>query len=273
MCVLKPLPQNLVLDWDDPDLGILQVERRSNSKHWWCCRSSRKPCGHRWQATLRMRLYLKTGCPRCSHTGRRHPISDSLRSHWAEDFPIDEALPNTRYRWRCACGWESGATLWVRAKHGCPKCVLAAATARRRRLPIPECVRLDWAEDFPIDTAPRNRQRFRFVHRASQRGEVPCGHAWTTYLFSRLQPSKPTGCPRCGADLARTYHLTRPDPKREKLGEAAQMVLQGMLLSKVSRALNIPVHTLYQWRAAGLLPNKLARTPKARASTDYDDQA
>lgn len=196
----KVIPAHLELDWDEAELDIHAAPRGVTQQYWWVCRSGTlggAACGHRWRTTLHQRLYYGTSCPYCQHSTQRRPIPDRLRAEWNEPFPIDTAFYNRSCRWKCAAGHRQKNTITNRLSRGCRLCGHASSAASRRYLAIPDHVRMDWDERIPIDSAPRGRIRFRFVHRASQRGERPCGGSWLALLFSRIKPDNPTGCPHC----------------------------------------------------------------------------
>ena len=65
----------------------------------------------------------------------------------------------------------------------------------KRRLPIPDNVRLDWDEPTSIDEAETARGKRRWVCRAGTGGSAPCGKVWFTELVNRL--SRGSGCIHC----------------------------------------------------------------------------
>lgn len=214
-----PIPKNLELDWDEPGVSIHQVPRGRRCR--WRCRSGTAGapgCGHTWEATLRRRLNYETGCPKCSNDWLHHPIPDRLRAEWRGDNPIDEARRVVSFPWVCQdCQYAWTATISHRLwKPGCPGCSARQRGVRRRVLAIPEHVRLDWAEEFSIEEANR-RLAYRFVHRGSQRGEVPCGRSWSARLWARIKPKRPTGCPHCQRRKPRGHTRKRRTPEMSRI--------------------------------------------------------
>lgn len=195
-----PLTDNLLLDWDEPDLDIRAARRKV--PYWWCCRAGTggaPGCGHRWRQAIVRRLNYGHGCLKCLHASMTFPVTNLMRLEWAGVGSIDQADRHAPQPWTCtACKatWQAPIALRVRGFGRCKECRHRRTGMRRRHLPIPAHVRADWDEDFPIDHALR-KPSYRFVHRGSARGEVPCGLSWMARLWTRIKSERPHGCPHC----------------------------------------------------------------------------
>lgn len=201
-----PIPSNLVADWDEPEIDIHKA-KRTDIKYKWKCRFGRNGspgCGRTFRNYLSHRLTYKTGCPWCARDARKRPLVETLRREWAEEFPIESAPYLTSHKWRCEKGHGWTASIFSRLNTrdggkreaaGCPRCAVGRSRRNFRAYPVPDYLRADWDEETPIEEASR-KKRWRFVHRGSQRGEVPCGRSWSALLFARIGKMK-TGCPHC----------------------------------------------------------------------------
>lgn len=126
----SPLPDHLRVEWREP-WSIDLAKRGYKNLYRWACQS-----GHLWLASLASRQTGR-GCPTCGRTRAADKrkiveILDCVRLDWSEDFPIEQALRRTRYRFThravcqkgkspCGKSWET--TLNSRLgnhKTGCP---------------------------------------------------------------------------------------------------------------------------------------------------------
>lgn len=191
----KELPDHIKLDWV-PENGPLTRALRDRVKYMWKCHNCEK---------ITKQSIANRKRRRCSCVGRlaakrvsRIDANPHLRLEWFNLIPIERALRDVSYAWKCkACEhvWRSRLRNRLQGA-GCPKCASRIAGVKKRQYGIPDNVRADWAEpQISIDTANR-RCRYRFKHVASQRGEVPCGRTWTTLLWARVSADK-LGCPHC----------------------------------------------------------------------------
>jgi very-short-patch-repair endonuclease len=129
------------------------VAAASHEKVWWSCMN-----GHDWEAAIKSRTNLGTGCSKCS--GRVSSAGNSL----AEGFPAvamqwdyvkNDTIPervtpksSQKYGWQCEKGhrWDATVNNRTRGGQGCPYCA--------HKLPTPEwnlaVERPDVAEFFDL---------------------------------------------------------------------------------------------------------------------------
>lgn len=137
----KTLNPTLAAEWDTEKNGAAKMEELLNSsafKAWWRC-----PNGHSYQASVRNRIYNKTGCPYCAGKKAWPGFNDlasqmpKLAAEWASDLnaPLTPAMvtlgSGKRVWWRCDQGhvWLTAVFNRVRSGSGCPVC-------GRRKKPI-----------------------------------------------------------------------------------------------------------------------------------------
>nr|WP_277814090.1 zinc-ribbon domain-containing protein [Rhodococcus opacus] len=151
---LAELRPDLAEEWDDEfndDPTVTPKTLKTNSGYMakWRCRE----CDHRWQAEVRVRTRLNTGCRPCAskQRGRVNAVAAPGTS-FADLFPelveqlvvtslaglkIEEVKPysNARVMWRCDRGHTWPATFSDRANgKGCGQCQLSGTSATQIRL-------------------------------------------------------------------------------------------------------------------------------------------
>ena len=135
----------LAAEWDAARNGDVRMETLLNSstyKAWWLC-----PGGHSYQASVRNRVYNKTGCPYCTGKKALAGYNDlgflrpELAAQWdaARNAPL---TPETvtlgsgrRVWWRCSEGhsWQTAVFNRVNGSTGCPVCRARKTGPDRRR--------------------------------------------------------------------------------------------------------------------------------------------
>lgn len=130
----KTLNPELAGEWDTEKNGAVRMERLLNSsafKAWWRCGR-----GHSYQASVRNRIYNKTGCPYCAGKKAWPGFNDlaSQRPKLAGEWDMELNAPLTpqmvtpgsgkRVWWRCDQGhvWRTAIFNRVRSGTGCPVC-------------------------------------------------------------------------------------------------------------------------------------------------------
>ena len=119
----------LVPQWGTSnELSPSDVSSGSHKKVWWTCEK-----GHRWEATIKNRALLGSGCPYCEHRAVLKGYND-LQTRFPEVAktwsPKNELKPfeissrsNTEGLWICENGHEWKARVADRTEgHGCPYC-------------------------------------------------------------------------------------------------------------------------------------------------------
>ena len=118
------IPQWSPKNTQSPD----KVSCGSHQKVWWICSK-----GHEWEATVKNRALLDSGCPYCEHRAVLKGYNDlatinpELAQSWspknskkASEYAVSS---NTEVWWVCAKGHEWKARIADRAEgHGCPYC-------------------------------------------------------------------------------------------------------------------------------------------------------
>ena len=105
-----------------------QVSCGSHLKVWWICSE-----GHSWQATVKNRALLGSGCPYCEHRAVLKGYNDlktlfpKIAKTWSPKNklkPSDvSSRSNTEVLWQCKNGHEWKARVADRTEgHGCPYC-------------------------------------------------------------------------------------------------------------------------------------------------------
>ena len=119
----------LVAQWAPiNELSPSDVSCGSHKKVWWICEK-----GHTWEATVKNRALIGSGCPYCEHRAvlkgynDLQTINPELASTWSPKNSINpsEVFPhsNNEVLWICENGHEWSARIADRsAGHGCPYC-------------------------------------------------------------------------------------------------------------------------------------------------------
>ena len=126
------LHPELFEEWDYESNTVKpdEITGSSSRKVNWCCKK-----GHKWEATVKSRVQMHSGCPYCS--GRRPIVGETdlatLRPHLMVEWNYEKnELPPTGYTvhsgktvwWKCTEGHEWKACIYQRAEgyKNCPKC-------------------------------------------------------------------------------------------------------------------------------------------------------
>lgn len=271
-----PIPDLLRLEWCDASRSI-DTARVFDKAEWAC-----SACGYRWTCMLVSRLYEGTGCPSCALVKLRRDLPAEAFARWDEKFPLGKHLSYTkgRFNWRCPRGHRRRATIkgFLADPDACGFCGQSRASRARSPRPVPEHVRLEWAEaKLALDDAP-SKKKFRFKHIVSDPrypGQVPCRKSWWTSIDKRLHGF---GCPRCArnnipcrrsrvlevvpVELAETPGWVRPPghPYKAKPGliaAAIELRQRGDLSPRaVARSLGITLPTYEKYESMGLFGEK-----------------
>ena len=119
----------LVPQWGTSnELSPSDVSSGSHKKVWWTCEK-----GHSWEATIKNRALLGSGCPYCEHRAVLKGFNDlqtvnpNVARTWSPKNTLkpSEVSPssNTKVLWICKNGHEWSARIADRNEgHGCPYC-------------------------------------------------------------------------------------------------------------------------------------------------------
>ena len=119
----------LVPQWGTSnELSPSDVSSGSHKKVWWTCEK-----GHSWEATIKNRALLGSGCPYCEHRAVLKGYNDlqtlfpDVAKTWSpknKRKPTDvSSRSNVEVWWRCKQGHEWKARVADRTEgHGCPYC-------------------------------------------------------------------------------------------------------------------------------------------------------
>ena len=119
----------LLSQWDrNNTLSPFDVSCGSHKKVWWICDK-----GHKWQATVKNRALIGSGCPYCEHRAVLKGYNDlltvnpKLAGTWSPNNTLEPSdvspSSNTVVRWVCENGHEWSARVADRSEgHGCPYC-------------------------------------------------------------------------------------------------------------------------------------------------------
>lgn len=166
---------------------------------WWQC-----PKGHEWQAQIRMRVKVGTGCPECaSREHRRVPLAagrPDLIPEWNTVLnggpPGDIAAgSHQRVWWRCSVDashmWRASIRNRVRNRSGCPYCAGQRATPAHCLQSVAPQLATEWHSELngmlsPTDVLPHSRRNVWW--------RCGAGHEWSARPANRMLGS---GCPEC----------------------------------------------------------------------------
>ena len=119
----------LVPQWGTSNtLSPQDVSCGSHKKVWWVCDK-----GHEWEAVVKNRALLGSGCPYCEHRAVLKGYNDlqtvnpKLAKTWSKRNPIKPSEVSSRSNaevfWKCKKGHEWKARIADRTEgHGCPYC-------------------------------------------------------------------------------------------------------------------------------------------------------
>lgn len=173
----------------------------SQKKVWWL-----GSCGHEWEAIIRSRSKIGTGCPVCKGRSVLPGFNDlattrpELAAQWHPTKNGDltaqmvTAGTNKKVWWRCDKGHEWDALIKARAAgNGCPHCVATGVIPRRTDLMTanPELA-AQWHPTRNGDLKPD-------METAGSTRKVwwlcsTCGREWETTINTRMRGR---GCPSC----------------------------------------------------------------------------
>ena len=198
----------LLAQWDrerNGDLTPDDVTYGSRRKVWWRCEK-----GHSWQAQIKSRTLLESGCPYCAGKVTVPGENDlaTLRPDLAAQWHVGkngsltprDVRPGSHKKvwWRCERGHEWQAIIAARANgEGCPVCA--------GRVVIPG--ENDLASQFPEIAAQWDRERndeltAETVSPYSSRKvwwRCRLGHSWQAAVSART--CRGSGCPYCAGRL------------------------------------------------------------------------
>lgn len=109
-------------------LSPSNVSCGSHKKVWWVCEK-----GHTWEATVKNRALIGSGCPYCEHRAvlkgynDLQTINPELAGTWSPNNSLNPSdvspYSNTEVLWICENGHEWSARVADRSEgHGCPYC-------------------------------------------------------------------------------------------------------------------------------------------------------
>lgn len=119
----------LIAQWSTSNtLSPSDVSCGSHKKVWWVCDK-----GHTWEATVKNRALIGSGCPYCEHRAVLKGYNDlasvnpALAKSWSKKNKLkpSDVSPssNTEVLWICKKGHEWSARVADRNEgHGCPYC-------------------------------------------------------------------------------------------------------------------------------------------------------
>lgn len=215
--------------WHPTRNGDLTPERvgpNYGKKVWWRC-----PKGHDYQAPVKARTVLKSGCPYCSNYLPLPGINDlatvypELAAQWHPTLngtltPDSIVAGSNRIVWwQCGKGhaWRAKVVDRTRHSHGCPYCANRLVLAGFNDLATtrPE-VAAQWHPTMNGTLTPEQ------VTAGSSRRiwwQCPEGHVWRTAICNRAGRNKATGCPVCAGNYRVAY--------RQELYREAQLPASG----------------------------------------------
>lgn len=208
---------HLIAEWSPKNgFDICTVTRGSNRVVWWQC--SR---GHEWEASVKSRTVMKSGCPFCS--GRRAipgetdltTLYPDVAAMWSPRNDVDistvTAKSHAMRKWQCPRGHEWERTTAQQTKVGnCPFCTQSGVDTTANNLAdlFPELAK-EWssANSFTADTClPSLTRPVEWVCRT-------CSTKWKTTPARRVRGSTP--CPSCSGKTlnhgVNTLDVTHPD--------------------------------------------------------------
>jgi hypothetical protein len=182
-------------------LDPAQLLPGSPRRVWWRCAH-----GHEWQAAVRARVKVGTGCPSCADRSQRGMPLAYARPDLIEEWytglnqePPGEITAGSHKRvwWRCSADpshvWRTSVRNRVRARSGCPYCAGKRATPTNCLAVAAPGLAGEWHPELngglsPSDVLPYSRREVWW--------RCPCGHEWVTKIANR---SLGSGCPRCAS--------------------------------------------------------------------------
>lgn len=171
----------------------------SSRRVWWL-----GACGHEWQAQVKTRAKVGTGCPYCADTHLRGvPLTagrPDLVREWHTALnggpPGELSLGSHKQCWwRCAVDpthvWRAQVRNRVRAASGCPYCAGKRPTPASCLAAVAPALAAEWHPErngprSPTDVLPQSNQPVWW--------RCARGHEWTARPANRVHGS---GCPHC----------------------------------------------------------------------------
>ncbi len=203
----------LISEWDfDKNAKLCspnETTYKSSKKVWWKCKE-----GHEWQAIIRNRTIIHSGCPYCS--GRKAIKGENdiltLYPHLAEEWDFEKNVnikpdeisggSNKRIWWRCSkCGNSYQAMVNNRASHntGCPYCAGKKSVIGKTDINTlyPNLIK-EWNYAKNGDLSPQD-----FTPGSEKKVWWTCsyGHDYFSTICGRV---KGNGCPFCSGRQAIT---------------------------------------------------------------------
>jgi hypothetical protein len=166
---------------------------------WWHC-----PNGHEWQAPVRMRVKVGTGCPKCASQEQRGVPLEAARPDLVSEWNavLNGGPPggiaagsHKRVWWRCSVDashlWRASIRNRVRNGSGCPYCAGKRATPAHCLQSVAPQLAAEWhpernASLSPSDVLPYSRRKVWW--------RCTAGHEWDARPANRMLG---TGCPEC----------------------------------------------------------------------------
>ena len=174
----------LVPQWGTSnELSPSDVSSGSHKKVWWTCEK-----GHSWEATIKNRALLGSGCPYCEHRAVLKGFNDlqtvnpNVARTWSPKNTLkpSDVSPssNTTVLWICKNGHEWSARIADRNEgHGCPYC---SGNAKK------------WDKDTCEAEAHKYEYFFDFRIKSSGAYNVALRNGWLyDYVWLHKLPPKP----------------------------------------------------------------------------------
>lgn len=211
---------SLLEQWDGAKNGTLtasDVSSGSSRKVWWRCEK-----GHEWEADVKSRTFLSTGCPYCRHKKVAAGYNDlaTVRPDVAAEWNGERNAPLTaadvsvassrRVWWRCEKGHEYFSMIRSRTSRnsGCPYCtsklLLKGFNDLETLFPL---IARQWHPTLngsvkPGDIFPATNVKYWWICEE--------GHVWKAAPSARTLKGRGRGCPVCGRNYSRST-LYRPE--------------------------------------------------------------
>jgi hypothetical protein len=194
----------LVAELDPERNGALDaatVAGRSDRRLWWRCAR-----GHVWQATVKARVKVGSGCPGCASSHRRGILLAAQRpdllDQWVDERnggPPDDVPAGSQKKawWRCPVDprhvWQAQVRNRVRQHSGCPYCAHTRVAAETSLAATRPALAAEWhpARNHPLSPSDVLPGAGRSVWWQCQNG-----HAWQAPPSARLAGR---ACPVCAA--------------------------------------------------------------------------
>ena len=200
----------LVPQWGTSnELSPSDVSSGSHKKVWWTCEK-----GHSWEATIKNRALLGSGCPYCEHRAVLKGFNDlqtvnpNVARTWSPKNTLkpSDVSPssNTEVLWICENGHEWSARVADRNEgHGCPYCAGHRVWKGFNDLSTTHpAVASEWHPTKNRRKSPDSVYKYstkKVWWKCSR-----CGHEW--YATVRSRAFNEIGCPACREIEKRPLH-------------------------------------------------------------------